>query len=80
MTHEVTRQMTRQVTRGFAIAIVLLAVLLHAAVATTAAISGDALDADLSDGARAEGPPVLPPDPAGYDRRCRKNDAPGVSR
>ena len=64
MTPEVTRQMMRQMTRGFAIAIVLLAVLLHAAVATTAAISGDVLDADLSDGARAEGPPVSPPDPA----------------
>ena len=53
-----------QVTRGFAICLLFLAVSLHAAAAATAAKYSEALDADLSDDARAAGLPALAPAPA----------------
>jgi general secretion pathway protein N len=62
----VKRQVTRRGTIGFAIGVVLLAVSLwglspHGMAAPTGSISSDALDADLSEGARAAQPPALPP-------------------
>ncbi len=53
-----------QVTRGFTIGLLFLAVSLHAAAAATAAKYSEALDADLSDDARAAGLPALAPAPA----------------
>jgi hypothetical protein len=51
-----------EVTRGIAIALLLLALPPHgSAVAAAAAVAGDALDADLSDDARAAGLPPLSP-------------------
>ena len=52
--------------RGIATGLLLLVgVVLHGAAAATVAPSGDALDADLSDEARAVGTPSLSPVPAG---------------
>jgi hypothetical protein len=61
------RRVRLQVTRGFAIGL-LLAASLHGAFATgtamSGAMSGDALDSELSDVAGAAAPPALSPDPA----------------
>ena len=51
--------------RGIAIGLLLLGMVLHGAAAATVAPSGDALDADLSDEARAAGTSSLSPEPAG---------------
>jgi hypothetical protein len=69
----VTRQVRRRGTVGFAIGVLLFVLFSamsllgpsrHGMAATTGAISSEALDADLSEGARAAEPPALPPDTA----------------